>query len=236
MDSISRTQNNRLADCLIVMLLLLACVSVKAQDIITYKNGDEVKAKVTEVSPTEIKYKVWDNQDGPLYRVSKADIFMIKYENGTKDVMSSAPVAAPIPAITEEERKARMATEQARASFDYYKKMEKKYYSRGVGLLILGIHPALGGVAMLCTGAILSTGGRAGDPINVSLFVAGSLLTAGSVGLLAPSGIYFKKYRNFKKLAAEEKAKLVGFGPTMQYVAPGGNFPCTPAVAINIAF
>lgn len=59
-----------------------------AQDVIILKNGGELKAKVLEVLPDVIKYKKWDNQDGPSYSESKTNIFMIKYQNGTKDVFN----------------------------------------------------------------------------------------------------------------------------------------------------
>jgi hypothetical protein len=54
-------------------------------DIITFKNGDEVKAIVTEVGTSEVKYKKCDNKNGPLYTMKKSDVFMIKYANGSKD-------------------------------------------------------------------------------------------------------------------------------------------------------
>jgi hypothetical protein len=41
------------------------------------------------VLPEVVKYKKWDNQDGPSYSESKTNIVMIKYQNGTKDVFSS---------------------------------------------------------------------------------------------------------------------------------------------------
>ncbi len=58
------------------------------QDILTYKNGTEVKVRVTEVTSSEVKFKKYDNLDGPLYTILKSDLFMIKYENGAKDVFS----------------------------------------------------------------------------------------------------------------------------------------------------
>lgn len=63
-----------------------------AQDIITLKNGEEIKAKVSEVEINVIKYKKFDNQTGPVYTLEKADVFMIKYENGSKDVFDFQPV------------------------------------------------------------------------------------------------------------------------------------------------
>jgi hypothetical protein len=59
---------------------------INAQDIITQKNGDEIKAKVIEVGINDVKYKKFSNESGPTYTLSKSDIFMIKYENGEKDI------------------------------------------------------------------------------------------------------------------------------------------------------
>ena len=70
-------------------MVLAVCLSplfASAQDVITLKSGDEIQAKVTEVGQTEVKYKRFDNPDGPTYTVNKSDIFMVKYQNGQKDV------------------------------------------------------------------------------------------------------------------------------------------------------
>ncbi len=72
------------------LLLVLCTVNLLgAQDIILMKNGDEIEAKVDEISSTEIKYWRMDNLDGPLYTMKKSGIFMIKYANGTKDVFNT---------------------------------------------------------------------------------------------------------------------------------------------------
>ena len=73
----------KLVFCLQVIFL---ADKLSAQDIIVLKNGDEIKSKVTEVEADQVKYKKWDNQDGPSYTANKSDIFMIKYQNGTKFV------------------------------------------------------------------------------------------------------------------------------------------------------
>ncbi|MDR1259157.1 MAG: hypothetical protein LBK65_07780 [Tannerellaceae bacterium] len=71
--------------------------TVFAQDIITLKSGDEVKAKVQEVGLTDVKYKKYDNLEGPVYTLLKTDIFMIKYENGEKDVFKDEEaVVSPV--------------------------------------------------------------------------------------------------------------------------------------------
>jgi hypothetical protein len=60
-----------------------------AQDVITYRNGTEAKVKVTEITSTDVKFKKEDNLDGPFYTASKSEIFMIRYENGVKDVFEN---------------------------------------------------------------------------------------------------------------------------------------------------
>lgn len=72
-----------------LLLLLIAVFAVNtafSQDIIVFKTGDEIKAKILEITTDQIKYKKWDNVDGPTYSSTKAEVFMIKYLNGTKDV------------------------------------------------------------------------------------------------------------------------------------------------------
>lgn len=62
-------------------------LKVDTCDNIVLRNGDELSAKVIEVGTSEIKYKKCQNLNGPLYSISKKDVFMIKYANGTKDIM-----------------------------------------------------------------------------------------------------------------------------------------------------
>lgn len=72
-----------------IFVLLLAANSVVAQDIITKTNAEEVRAKVVKIGPDEIEYKLWDNIDGPVYVIRKNDVFTIKYQNGTRDIITS---------------------------------------------------------------------------------------------------------------------------------------------------
>ncbi|HXH20236.1 MAG TPA: hypothetical protein VNJ07_14260 [Chitinophagales bacterium] len=72
-----------------MLLLVLATVEANAQDVIIFRNGDEVQAKVREIDTEHIKYVRYDNLNGPLYTIPRADVFMIKYENGTKDIITN---------------------------------------------------------------------------------------------------------------------------------------------------
>jgi hypothetical protein len=61
-------------------------------DDIIFRNGDEVRGKVMEITDQEIKYKKCDFPDGPLYSVKKSAIFMIRYANGTKETFKTEPL------------------------------------------------------------------------------------------------------------------------------------------------
>lgn len=60
----------------------------KEYDEIILKTAEEIKAKVTEITPEEIKYKRFDNLNGPTYVIKRSDVFFIKYANGTKEIIS----------------------------------------------------------------------------------------------------------------------------------------------------
>ena len=54
-------------------------------DNIILKDGEEISAKILEVTPDLIKYKKCDNLDGPSFSIYKSEVLMIKYSNGTTD-------------------------------------------------------------------------------------------------------------------------------------------------------
>ena len=70
------------------LITLLTHILAFSQDIITKKSGETIKAKVLEVTTDEVKYKKFENQNGPIYSVLKTEIVLISYENGTKDIFS----------------------------------------------------------------------------------------------------------------------------------------------------
>ncbi len=57
-----------------------------SQDLITLKNGEDIKAKILKIGLNEVEYKRFDNLDGPLIVVAKSDILIIRYENGQKEI------------------------------------------------------------------------------------------------------------------------------------------------------
>ncbi len=65
-------------------------------DEIIFKDGTEMKAKVLEISSSEVRYKRCDMQDGPTYVAKRSEVFMIKYSNGTREVFKEETYIPPI--------------------------------------------------------------------------------------------------------------------------------------------
>ena len=65
-------------------IVLLTPDSVRC-DTLIMRDGTEIKAKVMEITPTEIKYKFCNNIDGPMHIIHRYNASYIKYANGTMD-------------------------------------------------------------------------------------------------------------------------------------------------------
>lgn len=73
---------------LFAAFILLSEMMVMAQDVITKKDGDEIKAKVLEVGIHEIRYKLFEEPNGATYSLLKTDILLITYETGRKEIFN----------------------------------------------------------------------------------------------------------------------------------------------------
>lgn len=78
----------RLPFLALTLFVLPACY---AQDILTTRSGEDILTSIVEVGQTEIKYKKFENKEGPVYTIAKAEVLMIRYENGTKDIFEKDP-------------------------------------------------------------------------------------------------------------------------------------------------
>ena len=58
-------------------------------DQIIYKDGTEIKAKITEINTSEIRYKRCDFIDGPTFVEKQNKVFMIKYANGKSEMFKT---------------------------------------------------------------------------------------------------------------------------------------------------
>jgi hypothetical protein len=65
-------------------------------DVIIMKNGDTVFAKVTEINPDFIHYKLCNMKDSPAIVELRKNILIIKFANGLKQVFSEPDKAEPV--------------------------------------------------------------------------------------------------------------------------------------------
>jgi hypothetical protein len=65
-------------------------VQAYSQDKIYKKNGEVIEAKIIEVLEAEIKYKIFADQNGPLYTVDKDRLSKIIYQTGREETFTGS--------------------------------------------------------------------------------------------------------------------------------------------------
>jgi hypothetical protein len=155
---------------LLTFCIFLSPIASLGQDILFKLDGEQVEVKVSEITPSEVKYKLTSNPDGPTYVLPKTEVYMVEYANGSKDVfgVKSKPVdeIAP-PKIDSAKRSAE----------------EKEYRSRkggGIAGVIIGSVFTVVSVPLLVDGIIEVTG-RNGKPTQA--IAAGFTTLFGIIGL-----------------------------------------------------
>jgi hypothetical protein len=69
--------------------------AVRAQDIVVKTNGDQIKVKVAEITTEVIRYRNFDQPNGPIRVIGIKEVFKITYENGTEEVFNDVKKSAP---------------------------------------------------------------------------------------------------------------------------------------------
>ena len=69
----------------VILAFVLASVSANAQDVIVKTDNSTILSKVEEITEESIKYRKWNNLDGPVYVISISEVISINYSNGTMD-------------------------------------------------------------------------------------------------------------------------------------------------------
>lgn len=65
-----------------IIVLLVASVTLFAQDVIITKESQKIEAKITEISSNDVKYLDFNNQDGPIFVLHTDEISSIIFANG----------------------------------------------------------------------------------------------------------------------------------------------------------
>lgn len=76
-------KHNIVTFVLISFVVLVSCFTSAAQDVIHTKDGRAIKSKVLEISDETVSYKMFDNLEGPVFKMASDLIEKIDFENGT---------------------------------------------------------------------------------------------------------------------------------------------------------
>jgi hypothetical protein len=75
---------------------LFCALAAHAQDTILRTNGDEVKARVLTITPLDVAYiPTTEPVSTDTLHLAATDVFLIRYANGTKEVVTSPAATAP---------------------------------------------------------------------------------------------------------------------------------------------
>lgn len=150
---------------LLLFGFLLLSIHSFSQDVIILQNGKKIEAKVVEVSTTTIKYKRYDQEDGPMRTIEISEVDEIIYNDGTWDKFNRKEATLP------EEK----ASEPVRET----KKVKDPIHSHGFALdLLMGA-------------AMTSKVNYVYDPNTFDYYYSKSSVTYYSIGLRISSKWYF---------------------------------------------
>jgi hypothetical protein len=222
---------------LILFAALFCCLCASAQDVILKKDGSEIKAKVLEITDLEIKYKEFDFQNGPTRNINVADVFMITYQNGRKELFnkqseSQSPAAAqnvaPVGNLKSEFDRIGRNDVQMLDFFNkhnfpnYHADFKSAHNLAYTGEFITGL-----GLGSLGGGLILVLVGGASD--NSGLITSGAVSAGlGSVLSLIGTPIWVVGYNKKKRVKNDFAREYFGIeGYTRYKPAPTLNFGLT---------
>jgi hypothetical protein len=140
------------------LFLILICfyctTNVFAQDVLYTISGNKIKAKVIEINANEIKYKDFNNIEGPTYLIYNTDVVLIQFANGSTQIINAnAPELKPVKTETVTAKKPQQKQKQnlyymnpnllsinalALANGDVTLMYDRDFYNSRLSLSVLG--------------------------------------------------------------------------------------------------
>ena len=219
------------------MATMLVVNVAQSQDYLYLINSDTIKSKVLEVNENDVKYKDFENPDGPVYTINKSRIDKIIYQNGKVDYFNSVAsdnnqnsnqnlpkllTFDQLMAFTDAEKEAYLSTIGIQSIYEKFKKgqsfTEKGGKLRGAGLFI-----TIGGGVLYGTSLVIIKDRLEEGAI---LYIAGSIaLTAGQLLIIA--SIPFSAVGGGLKKSAESQYRDFTLGKSYTSIQPVLNFGLT---------
>ena len=76
---------------LFLTILMLMSYALNAQDKMVLTSGKVINIRVVEVSGSDLKFRLYDNLQGPVLAEKLANIYYVKYENGPMQIFNGSP-------------------------------------------------------------------------------------------------------------------------------------------------
>lgn len=76
-----------------ILFVLAFLAKARAQDLIYTTGGNKMEAKVLEINTVDVKYKDLHNLEGPTYVISKTEVVLIKFSDGSVQIVNDNPPA-----------------------------------------------------------------------------------------------------------------------------------------------
>lgn len=91
---------------LLFSVFCAVCLNAASQDVITRRDGQDVRAKIVGITGDAVKYKRENLPDGPLFSMPKSEILMVTYGDGHREMFSDCgfePVPGLVPGMKYDE-------------------------------------------------------------------------------------------------------------------------------------
>ena len=238
------------------MATMLVVNVAQSQDYLYLINSDTIKSKVLEVNENDVKYKDFENPDGPVYTINKSRIDKIIYQNGKVDYFNSVATdnnqnsiqnlpesnnnqSLPkllsfdqLMAFTDAEKEAYLSTIGIQSIYEKFKKGQS-FTEKGKRLRGTGVFITIGGCVLYGTSLVIIEDRFEEGAI---LYVAGSVaLTAGQLLIIA--SIPFSAVGGGLKKYAESQYQDFTLGKSYTSIQPVLNFWLTQnGVGLSLKF
>lgn len=227
------------------VICLFIASSVYAQDIVVTMDAKSIKAKVLEINDQEIKYKDFENPDGPIYVMKKSEINMIVYQNGKVETFNNIPnenqnynqnsnnpaQTSNLPKILsydelmnmdDDEKETYLSTLGVSNIYETFKE-GNELAAKGRRLRYTGIGLSVGGAILyfygISAGYMIEEEAMIIGLVGGAACIVGEVLTIVSIPISATGGS--------KKYAAENMYKDFTMGTSFSYIQPKLNFGLT---------
>jgi hypothetical protein len=130
---------------LLACFLLCTALIVQAQDTILRTDGDEVKARVLAITPTDVAYvPTTEPPSTDTLHLRATEVFLIRYANGTKEILHDTTAVA---STVEKPRTAQEMNNQGRLDAKRYFKPRGAFWGTAGATFLSTPYAGVGGIA-----------------------------------------------------------------------------------------